>query len=239
MTAPRRRALLLIPTPREAELLLGDAGRGLGAPRLATFAGRSLRVALTGWGLAAAGASSGRWIAELHPDLVVLAGIAGTLERERLPVGALLVASRVACDGLGAGVDDRVVPLREPPLPASLVPAFAPSLAGDGALPLAPLLAPLDASRAGARTGALLSVAAAAGSRSQAEARRARHPEALAEEMEGYAVALAAHLAAVPLTILRGVSNEAGDRDHASWQIEPALAACRRALEQLFEALPR
>lgn len=111
------------------------------------------------------------------------------------------------------------------------------------ALPLAPLPATLEESRLGAqlgaRTGALLSVAAAAGSRSQAEARRARHPEALAEEMEGYAVALAAHLGAVPLTILRGISNEAGDRDHASWQIEPALAACRRALEQLFEALPR
>ena len=61
----------------------------------------------------------------------------------------------------------------------------------------------------------LLSVAAAAGSPEEAAERQARHPAAAGEEMEGYAVAVAARLFGVGLTIVRGFSNVAGDRDRA------------------------
>jgi futalosine hydrolase len=44
--------------------------------------------------------------------------------------------------------------------------------------------------------------------------------------MEGFAVAAACRLAGVPLDIVRGISNTAGDRDTSGWQIE---AACRAA----------
>lgn len=227
MSAPRRRLLVLVPTAREAELLLGAAAKGIGAPHLVTLHGRSVRIALTGIGLAAAGASTGRWFAQVAPDAALLAGIAGTLDPTLFPVGDVLEATSVACDGIGAGEGDRFAPLPEPPLPSTLA----------GSEPLAPI--ELERRIGETRGGALLSVAAAAGSRTWAQARRARHPHALAEEMEGYAVALAARLARVPLTIVRAASNEAGDRDHASWQVAPALAACRRALERWLEAMPR
>ncbi len=229
MSVPRtprsRRLLVMIPTPREAELLLGATAIGLAGPRLATIAGRSVRVALTGIGLAAAGATSGRWLAKLAPDAALLVGIAGTLDGEAFPIGTALEANGVSCDGIGAGEGERFVTLAEPPLPSALV--------GEAALTpiaLAPRLS-------GVASGEVMSVAAASTSRSMAEARHQRHPRALAEEMEGYAVALAARVAGVPLTILRGASNEAGDRDHASWRIAEALAACRARLEQWIEVV--
>ncbi len=48
-------------------------------------------------------------------------------------------------------------------------------------------------------------------------------PKAVAEDMEGYAVALACRLHDVPLTIIRGISNQAGDRNHDGWQVAEAL----------------
>src|SRR6478609_3860285 len=69
----------------------------------------------------------------------------------------------------------------------------------------------------------LLSVAAAAGSPAEAGERRASHPGAAGEEMEGYAVAVAARLCGVGLTIVRGFSNVAGERDRSRWRMRDAL----------------
>jgi futalosine hydrolase len=41
--------------------------------------------------------------------------------------------------------------------------------------------------------------------------------------MEGFGVAVACRLANVPLTIVRGISNRAGDRDHSKWNIAGSL----------------
>ena len=47
--------------------------------------------------------------------------------------------------------------------------------------------------------------------------------ETWAEDMEGFAVATACRLANVPLSIIRGISNVAGDRDHRRWEIDLAI----------------
>src|SRR5262249_30247072 len=75
-----------------------------------------------------------------------------------------------------------------------------------------------------------LSVAASADGRATVARRRRRHPAVLAEDMEGYAVALAARLAAVPLAIVRGACNEAGERDPPRRRRADALAPCRAPL---------
>jgi futalosine hydrolase len=72
--------------------------------------------------------------------------------------------------------------------------------------------------------------------------RASRFDHALAEDMEGFAVALACALRGTPLRIVRGVSNEVGDRAPERWRIPAALAAAReRAIEVLSEtqAWPR
>jgi futalosine hydrolase len=83
-------------------------------------------------------------------------------------------------------------------------------------------------------------VTSASASAAEAAARRAGHPRALLEDMEGYAVALAALLAGAPLAILRAVSNSVGERDKSRWEVHAALAALRAALTPLLgEGPPR
>jgi futalosine hydrolase len=203
-----KRLLILVPTPREAELLFGASAA---IPRARGAA--NVQIGLIGVGLAAAGAAASRWFARVRPDAALLIGIAGTLAPRKLPVGALLIATRVSCDGIGADEGARFV-----------------SFAG----PAMELSAPRPAR---AVRGEVVSVASAAGSRAMVAARRRRHPRALAEEMEGFAVAIAAQLARVPLSIVRGVSNVAGDRDHSKWRARAALEACRAAIDVWIESV--
>jgi futalosine hydrolase len=159
------------------------------------------QLVVCGFGLAAAGAGAAHAIA-VNPsaaaDGVVLVGAAGTYDPDRHPVGSAMIAGSIRCEGIGAG-------------------------SGNGHRSAADLgFAASDAIDVG-DGDELLSVAAAAGSEQEAAARRARHPGAAGEEMEGYAVAVAAGLFGVGLTIVRGFSNAAGDRDRSSWQMADAL----------------
>jgi futalosine hydrolase len=77
----------------------------------------------------------------------------------------------------------------------------------------------------GGEAGLLLTVCSAAGDAAQAERRRARFPDARAEDMEAFGVAFACHLARVPLTVIRGISNEAGNRNKDDWRLAEALAS--------------
>ena len=159
-------------------------------------------VELCGFGLAAAGVHAAVAIARHRPQRVVLAGLAGTYDTSQAPLGSAIRAGRVRCVGIGAGG-----------LSAAQL-GFAQSddvkLAEEG--PLA------------------LSVARASDSPAEAAKRAAAHPGALVEEMEGYAVALAAMEAGVPCLMARGISNRAGERDRTLWQVSPALAAVREAV---------
>jgi len=186
-----------VPTALESEMLFPNGSPG--------------RVALCGFGLAAAGAGAAHAIAanrSAASDGVVLVGAAGTYDPDRHPVGSAVVAGEIRCVGIGAGEGAAHRSAAEL--------GFAPSDAivlGDGV--------------------ELLSVTAAAGSPAEAAGRRARHPEAAGEEMEGYAVAVAARLCGVGLTIVRGFSNVAGERDRSRWHMQEAL---ERAAGLVLEA---
>lgn len=184
--------LILVPTAIESGLLFPNGSPG--------------RIALCGFGLAAAGAGAAQAIAanrSAASDGVVLVGAAGTYDPERHPVGSAVVAGRIRCVGIGAGTGAAHRSAAEL--------GFADSDAielGDGV--------------------ELLSVTAAAGSPEEAAERRKRHPGAAGEEMESYAVAVAARLCGVGLTVVRGFSNVAGERDRSAWRMHDALqrAAC-------------
>jgi futalosine hydrolase len=190
--------LILVPTAIESGLLFPNGSPG--------------RIALCGFGLAAAGAGAAQAIAanrSAASDGVVLVGAAGTYDPERHPVGSAVVAGRIRCVGIGAGTGAAHRSAAEL--------GFADSDAielGDGV--------------------ELLSVTAAAGSPEEAAERRTRHPGAAGEEMEGYAVAVAARLCDVGLTIVRGFSNVAGERDRSLWRMQDAL---QRAAGLVLEAV--
>jgi futalosine hydrolase len=159
------------------------------------------QVVVCGFGLAAAGAGAAHAIA-VNPaaatDGVVLVGAAGTYDTDRHPVGSAMIAGSIRCEGIGAG-------------------------SGAGHRSAAALgFADTDVIDLG-DGDELLSVATAAGSEHEAAARKARHPGAAGEEMEGFSVAVAAGLFGVGLTIVRGFSNAAGDRDRTGWRMADAL----------------
>jgi futalosine hydrolase len=164
-------------------------------------------VRLCGFGLAEAGARAAHAIATCgpRPARIVLVGIAGSYDAARWPPGSAVVGGSVRLYGIGAG-------------------GQTPSVLGFAQTDLLPL---------DGGGPEILSVAEASADRAQAAVRQARFPAAAVEEMEGFAVAVAAAAFGVPLRVIRGVSNLAGDRDRDRWQIPEALRAAAAALQAM------
>jgi futalosine hydrolase len=211
--------LVIVPTEPERRLL---------APALAGGLGPASRIELCGFGPVAAAARTAALIAAYAPARVLLVGIAGRLDA-RLDIGAAYRFDRVACYGVGAGSGDGFVPAEAlgwsqwPGDPAS------PAAAVGDVIDL-----PADVGRVAA-DGLLLTVCAASATAEDVARRTKLFPAAVAEDMEGFAVALACRLAGVPLTIIRGISNTAGDRDHSRWRVPEALAAAAALASQALE----
>ncbi|MBJ76748.1 MAG: futalosine hydrolase [Planctomycetes bacterium] len=190
--------LVLIPTPLERDRL-----ESLGDP-----VGKPGWTHLCGFGPVAAAARTAELLARLQPARVLLIGCAGTHAPQTHPVGTAWRFDSVAIDGIGAGEGDQILG------PADLgLPQWTEQ--GEAVHDRLPL--------EGGDAGLLLTVCSAAGDEPQAERRRTRFPEARAEDMEAFGVALACHLARVPLTVVRGISNAAGVRDKGEWQLDEAL----------------
>ncbi|MDP6540631.1 MAG: futalosine hydrolase [Planctomycetota bacterium] len=209
--SPSRETLILVPTDLERRRLIDRGG----------FAGEHGDLELCGFGPVAAAARTARLVAELRPRRVLLVGIAGSFDVERHPVGSATEFRAAAVDGVGVGEG---LTFRGPP---SLgFPQWPGSEDGDTA-EVADRIALEWAGEEAADL--LLTTCAASGSPGQAAMRRERFPAACAEDMEGFAVAMACHFAGVPLRIVRGISNEVGDRDPEHWRIPAALAAAHEA----------
>jgi futalosine hydrolase len=76
----------------------------------------------------------------------------------------------------------------------------------------------------------LLTCCAASACQEDVRMRRDAFPEAMAEDMEGYSVAVACHFAAIPLRVVRGISNLAGDRDKSRWRVRDAMASLEQVV---------
>lgn len=226
--------LVIVPTVFEAVHLLGEAVR---APLLADGSTRTVvesdttwTVATCGFGLAASGVGAlaamiahGAAIGGGELKRAVLVGISGTFDAERAPIGSAVVGTEAVCEGIGAGTGDGYISASTMGWLQGHLRSWLPAC-GDRT----PLVVP-DVLRALA-LGPILSVAAASGDDAHRGDRAARHRDVIVEEMEGYAVALAARLCAVELTIVRGVSDLVGDRNPANWEVAKALSAVRSAL---------
>jgi len=177
---------------------------------------------LCGFGPVAAAARTMQLIAMHQPTHVILVGIAGSL-RPELEVGAARSFRQVRCDGIGAGTgaDHRSASAIgwKHWEPADSVGEEPQAGIGD-VIPLAPSLT--DARELG---GELLTVCAASANELDVVMRWKRYPDAVAEDMEGFGVAAACFFGGVPLQIIRGISNRAGDRDQRNWNFDGAIHA--------------
>lgn len=216
--------LLLIPTELERRQLHEPLHDALPA---------GSRLELCGFGPVAAAARTASLIAAARPERVVLVGIAGSLD-PRLEIGGAYHFSEVACHGIGAGEGASFVTAAElgwPQWPGD--PPDAADAVGD----VVRCSEATAVAGMAAEVGQLLTVCAASACHAEAAHRRRLFPAAVAEDMEGFGVAAACRMAGVPLTIIRGISNQAGNREVSSWEIPAALAAAGTAARQLLEEI--
>jgi futalosine hydrolase len=64
-----------------------------------------------------------------------------------------------------------------------------------------------------------------------------REPNAVAEAMEGYGVALAAQEFGKPVLEIRSISNPIGPRDRSAWRMKEAFDTLERASKVIAEVL--
>jgi futalosine hydrolase len=210
--------LVLLPTELERRRFVDLGGLGVGHALLG----------ISGFGPVAAAARTSQLVATLRPVRVLLVGIAGAYDGERHPVGEALAFSSVAVEGIGAGRGEGLQ------APSRLGFPQWPGSEGTAGAPIEEVLSLHHAP--GLDHGRLLTTCAASDSPEHAALRIARHPDAVAEDMEGFSVALACALAGVPLAIVRGISNVVGDREPTHWRIPAALAAARRLAIEVLAA---
>ena len=176
------------------------------------------QLELTGFGPIAAAARSAELIARLRPRRVILFGIAGRYT-ERLSMGSAYEFGHVSCYGIGAGQGAQFQTAHQMGWQQ-----WSDSKMENDSLPLDSV-----------NDLKLMTVCSAAASMNDVQTRLATFPGQHAEDMEGFGVALACQLADVPLQIVRGISNQAGDRDLANWRIPAAINAAWEYMTRLLE----
>jgi futalosine hydrolase len=186
-------------------------------------------IELCGFGPVVAAARAASLVDVHQPQQVVLCGIAGSLG-ESLQVANAYRFDSVACYGVGVGCGQSYrsassVGWRQWP--------------GDGAgqassSPIDDVI-DLSKSRSSTEQRLLLTACAASQDDSDVALKREAYPLAQAEDMEGFAVAAACQLAGVPLSVVRGISNRAGDREHCNWKIAEAMLAAAALVEEMME----
>ncbi|HEX5542954.1 MAG TPA: futalosine hydrolase [Micromonospora sp.] len=189
--------------------------------------GASVTVAAVGVGPALAGAATARLLTLAESAGrpyrgVISAGIGGGFVG-RAPVGATVLATRAVAADLGAESPAGFIPADELGMPPEQLGAKL-SITADPTL-----LATLRDRLPHAVTGAVLTVCTVTGTAESTEALTVRHPDAVAEAMEGYAVACAAAGASVPFAEVRTISNPIGPRDRAAWRMREAFDALTAA----------
>ncbi|MBM7083676.1 futalosine hydrolase [Micromonospora sp. WMMD734] len=211
--------LVLTAVPAEAEAVRA----GLTDP--------TVTVRALGVGPAVAGATTARMLALAEAAgrpyrAVVSAGIAGGFAG-RAPVGATVLASRSVAADLGAESPTGFIPVDELGMPPELL-GGGPTIDVDPAL-----LHALRSALPQAVVGAVLTVSTVTGTAASTAILADRHPDAVAEAMEGYAVAVAATQAGLPFAELRTVSNPVGPRDRDGWRMREAFTALTEAARAL------
>ncbi len=205
--------LILIPTPTEHEIL-----EPLLQPHIQQV---GVTLHLCGFGPVSAAARTSQLIAQHSPGRIILTGIAGAIG-PTLSVGSATMFEEVACFGVGAGSGDDFQSASDLGWHHwdSDVAGGPRSTLGD----VLPLRSPVGGnSEQHGEPRQLLTCCSASGC-SEDVALKTRHfPNAIAEDMEAFGVAMAAALMNVPVDVVRGISNNAGDRRLSRWKIEESL----------------
>jgi futalosine hydrolase len=178
-------------------------------------------VIAVGAGPAAAAATTARALATGTYDAVICAGIGGGFAG-RTTIGGVAVATSCVAADLGAESPDGFLGLDELGFGTARCPVDA------------TLVDRLRTALPDAVAGEIVTVSTVTGTAASTAALRERHPDAVAEAMEGFGVGTAVALwPGVAFGEIRAISNLVGPRDRASWRIPAALESLRDAFKTL------
>lgn len=203
------RTLILVPTEFELALL---------RPHLSfTLESIGGTFAVCGFGPIASGICTTRLLAEFSPETAILIGIAGALTSSE-KIGTARVYDQIGCYGIGAGSGSAFQTASELGWNQFMAPD-AGQIIGDT------LRLRDSVNETNESAPMLLTVCAASASIDDVTNRLRKFPNAVAEDMEAFSVAMACRIAKIPLTVIRGISNVAGDRNKANWHVAAAIEA--------------
>lgn len=218
--------LLAVAAPREAEAVF--EGLGVATPPglrdwSVVAAAPGVDVVRTGVGKASAAGAVARGLDPARHAGVICVGVAGTLPGSPAGLGDVVLATASVFGDEGLATPDGFVGCAEMGFPlGGFAGAAVPLDAG-----LRERLAPLAA-----HVGVIATVSTCSG-RDDLAHELARRTGALAEGMEGAAVAAVAHRLRVPAGELRVISNTTGDRGTQRWDLGGALSRLSRVMGRL------
>lgn len=220
--------ILACATDRELRSILAEQD-GIVDGEVLYIQGCSFVFCLTGMGPVAAGISAGEMLAR-YPGVsgMINLGICGSFDLKHFPLGSVCVAQREVWPEYGVRMETETTSLEYQMFPGIELTEpnildFDPedaALAMDLSLPSSWL------------QGVSLTVAGVSGCPTQADFLR-RQYAAATENMEGFALALAARRRGLPFLEIRTVSNLVGERDKDKWDFRGAL----RTLQGILPAL--
>lgn len=220
------------------------------------YRGLALLVGTTGIGKVNAAAVTAAVLCRFGPRTIWNAGCAGAYHGGGLRIGDVFISRECLCGDEGVLQTGGIVPsghIGIPLLPNGDHPVY-------DRLPVAPLTTVesvlpegkyrldrqncLQPCRDAAfrndcfavKYGSSLTVGMVSGDAATADA-RFRHHGAIAENMEGSAVAQVCRLFDAAFLECRGISNHAGNRDKASWNFEAALVRSHAVIRYLLDNL--
>lgn len=181
-----------------------------------------VNLGVTGVGVASACTTLGALCGMVQPDFMVMVGSAGSLPESGLRTGDMVVAETEILAELGVVTGPGMGDTHGMALPGVMQEIPMDQEA-------ASLLLGHAMEKGKAAYGRSLTVVGVSADGKQAH-ERARRFQALAENMEGYALALAGHRFGYRTAEIRGISNGAGDRDKSRWNFEKAMVPPQKVL---------
>ncbi|MGO9567234.1 MAG: futalosine hydrolase [Desulfomonilaceae bacterium] len=175
-----------------------------------------------GVGLTSTALALGVLVATISPSEIIMVGSAGSLPGSGLEAGNLAVASSEVLSEFGVCSETGIGSVE-----TLGIPGVKQEIALDREI--ADNLAEVAISTAAVRMGRFLTVVGVSTDLELAEARANRF-SALAENMEGFALALAGEKFRIKVGEVRGVSNLAGIRDKTRWDLDLANQQAQAAV---------
>ena len=226
--------LIIAATDRELSWLTVRLGARPDRPlldfpvRRASGSSADIVLVISGPGMANAAAACAAAIERFQPARIFNTGICGVYAEDRGLLGRAVTGAQAIFADTGAVSASAFTSLREMNL----------SLANPAGRDIFNSLTfdCFSVARDIARAD-FLTVASISGSRHASDTLRDRFPPSegalLCEDMESAAVGLVALRAGIPCTVVRGISNLCGERDHAGWEIDQAARSAQETLYTL------